>query len=183
MDKPVKYELENIAKERLKAQAIGAAGEHPDAGLLTAFTEQSLPAAEREQVLMHLAMCADCREVITLSLPQADEEALPAFVSRPATGGWFPLRWEKLGWAKLGTAVAGVAVISGALLVMRNESPRIGDNAAKSVAPVSSQPAKSANRDLDRASVAEMKPSEAQSAPYVSPKQEKQREAAGASGN
>lgn len=40
---------------------------HPDADLLTAFTEHSLTPREREQVLAHLASCADCREVVAVA--------------------------------------------------------------------------------------------------------------------
>ncbi len=40
-------------------------GEHPDADLLTAFAEDSLLAREREALLAHLAVCAECREMLS----------------------------------------------------------------------------------------------------------------------
>lgn len=40
---------------------------HPDADLLTAFVEHSLTTREQEQVLGHLATCANCREVVALA--------------------------------------------------------------------------------------------------------------------
>jgi hypothetical protein len=40
---------------------------HPDADLLTAFAEHSLTSREHEQVLGHLAACANCREVVALA--------------------------------------------------------------------------------------------------------------------
>ena len=46
-----------IVRDRL--QATRPAVNHPDADLLTAFAEQSLPAAERATVLDHLARCGD----------------------------------------------------------------------------------------------------------------------------
>ncbi|HEX3685308.1 MAG TPA: YCF48-related protein [Bryobacteraceae bacterium] len=41
--------------------------EHPDANLLAAFAEKKLLAHEREELLAHLAECADCREVVALT--------------------------------------------------------------------------------------------------------------------
>lgn len=42
-------------------------GEHPDANLLAAFTEGRLLGREREDVLAHLAACAECREIVALA--------------------------------------------------------------------------------------------------------------------
>lgn len=41
--------------------------EHPDADLLAAFAEKRLLGHEREELLAHLAECADCREVVALA--------------------------------------------------------------------------------------------------------------------
>jgi len=51
-------EVSRTVRERLGQQA---AGEHPDANLLSAFAEHSLTDAERAQVLDHLSRCAECR--------------------------------------------------------------------------------------------------------------------------
>jgi Putative zinc-finger len=51
---------------------------HPEANLLAAFAEQTLSATEREGVLQHLALCADCREVIALAVPTPDLAQIPA---------------------------------------------------------------------------------------------------------
>ena len=59
------------------AQALAAqkaAGEHPDADVLTAFAEGSLLARERETVMAHLAACAECREVVSLSATEQARE-------------------------------------------------------------------------------------------------------------
>lgn len=40
---------------------------HPDADLLSGFAEQSLTGRERDQVLVHLAACVACREVVALA--------------------------------------------------------------------------------------------------------------------
>jgi len=39
-------------------------GEHPSAGLLAEFVEQTLPARERADLLEHLARCPECREIL-----------------------------------------------------------------------------------------------------------------------
>ncbi len=55
-------------------------GLHLDAEILNAFAEGALPAYEREQALAHLAVCADCREIVFLAeqaqpVPAADTQA------------------------------------------------------------------------------------------------------------
>ena len=57
-------------------------GMHPDAESLTAFAEQLLPAAERDQILVHMATCRRCREVVFLAQQAAESEDQPA----PVTG-------------------------------------------------------------------------------------------------
>jgi len=99
-------EIPKIARARLEQQSAGA-GSHPDADQMTAFVERSLGAREREQVLEHLARCADCREVVMLALPPEEAarlaEATPRF-------RWF--EWQSLRWA----AVAATFVIAVSLV-------------------------------------------------------------------
>src|SRR6202140_1895662 len=96
---------------------------HPDADLLAAFAEQALSATERDVVLEHLALCGDCREVVTLGLPAADmvppqtaDEDVRTTVSR--AGAPAPHKasfaWPNLRWAAL---AAGVVVAAAALLL------------------------------------------------------------------
>jgi hypothetical protein len=86
--------------ERL--QRLQTAQAHPDADLLTAFSEQALTAREREQVLTHLAVCPTCREVVSLAGSQVSELPLPQAETQPAFWKWPVLRWG---------AVAASAVI------------------------------------------------------------------------
>jgi hypothetical protein len=59
--------------------------DHPHAGLLAAFREQSLPARERIDLLEHLARCPECREVLAAaSTPD---------VSRAPGIAWWKWRW------------------------------------------------------------------------------------------
>jgi Photosynthesis system II assembly factor YCF48 len=95
----------NIVRERLKAAALPI--DHPDANVLTAFSERSLPAGERGVVLDHIARCGECREILALSLPQAEEVQLLATPSRSVgPRGW--LTWPSLRW---GFVAAGVLLI------------------------------------------------------------------------
>ena len=95
----------NIVRERLKAAALPI--DHPDANVLTAFSERSLPAGERGVVLDHIARCGECREILAFSLPQAEEVQLLATPSRSAGArGW--LTWPSLRW---GFVAAGVLLI------------------------------------------------------------------------
>ena len=99
-----------IVTDRLRAMAVAV--DHPDADVLTAFTERALPERERSQVLKHLAACAECREVIALALPAEDPTMA---VVHPAGGKW--LAWPQLRW---GLVAAGVIVV-GSFGVLRYE--------------------------------------------------------------
>jgi hypothetical protein len=82
--------------------------EHPDANLLTAFLERTLTERERTQVLNHLAECAECREIVALSLPAEAKAAEPARL--PVRGGW-SVR-PVLRWGALAAILGGVVVVA-----------------------------------------------------------------------
>jgi Putative zinc-finger len=68
----LKSEVPKIVYDRLRTAAPepdsnAVVRAHPDADLLTAFAEQALSAPEREEVLRHLALCGNCREVLSLA--------------------------------------------------------------------------------------------------------------------
>lgn len=98
-------ELPEIVRQRLTRQ-IG--GEHPDPDLLTAFAEGALGERERTQVLAHLGVCATCREVVSLALPETPT-LQPAHA--PVQSRW--LRWPVLRW---GAVVATVVVVAAAVM-------------------------------------------------------------------
>jgi len=76
---------------------------HPDADVLTAFAEKSLPALERDSVLEHLGRCRECRDVVALSLPEIATQT----VIVPARTSWFS--WPVMRW---GFAAAGIVVVA-----------------------------------------------------------------------
>ena len=86
---------------------------HPDADLLTAFAERSLPDAERASVLQHLSACADCREVVALATPALEPAQA---VLRPS---W--IRGAAFRWAAL--AACMVVVGTAVTLYQRHEPP------------------------------------------------------------
>jgi hypothetical protein len=99
-------EMQNVPKivrERLKAATSVA--NHPDADLLTAFAERSLPELERAIVLEHLARCEDCRDVLALALPSSEPTQT---VISPVRGGW--LTWPALRWGFV--AAGAIAIVS-----------------------------------------------------------------------
>jgi hypothetical protein len=98
--------MQNVPQFVLKRlQEKVVADSHPDADLLTAFTEQSLAKGERALVLEHLAACGDCRDVVALVLPEA--ERVSAVTSVVPARNW--LRWPSFGW---GALAAGVIVVA-----------------------------------------------------------------------
>ena len=123
--------MQNVPKiVRDRLQAAAPAVNHPDADLLTAFAEHSLPDRERTVVLEHLARCGDCREIVALALPEA--ESVQTTV-RPSPRGWFT--WPALRW---GFAAAGVVAIAslGVLQFQRSTRQQTTASAPKQAAPV-----------------------------------------------
>ena len=91
-----------IVSERLKAAMSEL--DHPDADLLTAFSESSLSRSEHAAVVAHLARCGECREIVALALPASEPVQE---VVRPANSGW--LTWPVLRW---GFIAAGIVAIT-----------------------------------------------------------------------
>src|SRR5690242_2192908 len=114
-------------------------GEHPDADLLTAFAERSLADRERERVLLHLAACANCREVVSLAMP----EPAAVEVAAPVAGSSF--RWAMLRW----TAVAAMMIVVGAavsVLVVRKQDTDISVPATETVPPIEAPKSEAADK-------------------------------------
>jgi hypothetical protein len=103
-----------IVRERL--QAAPPAVNHPDADVLTAFAERSLPDLERIVVLEHLARCGDCRDIVALVLPEAEPVGVAV---RPSPSGW--LTWPALRWGFVAAGV--VAIASVGILQFQRSSP------------------------------------------------------------
>jgi hypothetical protein len=96
--------LPKIVQRRLRVTP--KPGVHPDPDLLAAFVEKSLNDRERSQVLQHLVDCADCRDVISLAMPEIESKPSPSAERSP----W--LSWPVLRW---GALAACVVVVSAAV--------------------------------------------------------------------
>ena len=116
--------LPRIVSARL---GIKPADAHPDPDLLTGFAEQSLKHEERAAVLSHLAACADCREVLALSVPPAE---VAQVTSAPVDSGW--LRWPVLRW---GTLAACAIVVAAAVGLRYHATTSTAVQMAKAPAP------------------------------------------------
>jgi hypothetical protein len=109
-------DVPKIVRERLRAAM--AAPNHPDADVLTAFAEKSLPALERDVVLEHLARCGDCREILALALPATEKvESKPV----PARGGW--LTYPSLRWGFVAAGIVAVVSVGVVQLQRRAATP------------------------------------------------------------
>jgi hypothetical protein len=97
-------QLPKIVQRHL--QGTAKPGVHPDPDLLAAFAEKSLNDRERSQVLQHLADCADCRDVVSLAMPEIESTPAPGAES----SRW--LSWPVLRW---GALAACVVVVSAAV--------------------------------------------------------------------
>lgn len=123
-------QLKKIVADRMRS---GAGGPHPDAEVLSAFSENALPAKERVAVLEHLSTCSDCRDIVFFAAPSAEEtqKVLPA----PKPRRVFALRWGTL---------AACIIIAGAVLLSRREMPRTQQADLKGAPTANSAPAQDA---------------------------------------
>jgi len=126
--------MESLPKLVVKRLQSPIADSHPDADLLTAFAEQSLAGAERDHVVVHLARCGDCREVVSLALPaQIESQPVPHTIEN-----WF--RWPLLrGSAWHWTAVAAGLVLIASIGVMqlrRQQGSEVASNAPQAQPPI-----------------------------------------------
>jgi len=112
--------MEKIPKIVLKALRTPPPESHPDADLLTAFAEHSLIGRERDDVMEHLACCADCRQVVALALPESEALEARGFASEPRRG-W--LRWPVLRWGLVAAGI--VAVASVAIMQYSRREPKL----------------------------------------------------------
>ncbi len=104
--------LPKIVRQRLQGPT-NASNLHPDADVLTAFAEKSLPDSERAHVTDHLARCGDCREIVALALPATKETTVVGRSAGTAwRTGWF-LRW--------GVVAAGIALAASVGIVQLRE--------------------------------------------------------------
>lgn len=97
------------------------AGPHPDFDVLAAFAESALPEPERQQVMAHLASCADCRELLSVASGAAEEPAAglkPFLVARPARP---PLR-EWLPWVSIAAGL--VALCAAGFIYKQKPEPQ-----------------------------------------------------------
>jgi hypothetical protein len=106
-------------------QGTAKPGVHPDPDLLAAFAEKSLTDRERSQVLQHLADCADCRDVISLAMPEIESTPAPNLES----SRW--LSWPVLRWGALAVCV----VVVGAAVTLHYERRQGGGTFVAEKAP------------------------------------------------
>jgi Photosynthesis system II assembly factor YCF48 len=143
-------EFSNLLRQRLGAQQIkedSAAPVHPDADTLTAFSEQLLPAAERQQVVTHLAGCAGCRDIVALSRPElAIPKAQPVFT--PAA---VPL-WRRLFKPAFAFSGAVAVMAVAAVLVLQHPHPTSTGQQSNHEARVMPAPASAAPEQQNSAS-------------------------------
>ncbi len=116
-------QLPKIVQRRL--QETAKPGVHPDPDLLAAFVEKSLTDRERSQVLQHLADCADCRDVMTLAMPEVESTPSPS-AERSLWLSWPVLRWG---------ALAACVVVVGAAVTLHFQPRQIGETSIAEKAP------------------------------------------------
>lgn len=110
-------EFTSILRQRLGAEE--GPKTHPDADTLTAYVEELLPASERSQILLHISLCKQCRDVISLTMP---ERAIAAPEQEPEVAVAAIAARRKALWfltPKFGMAASLAAVALGVVLVLK----------------------------------------------------------------
>lgn len=109
--------IPRLIRERVRAQQAGfrSQAEHPDADVLTAFSENTLAREERSQVMNHLGDCEACRDVVMLSQTMPDQDAKPIRLPARPFLSWMTLRWASL------AAVFAMAI--GVVVMERSSRP------------------------------------------------------------
>jgi Photosynthesis system II assembly factor YCF48/Putative zinc-finger len=160
-------ELQNILRQRLAGTENGAPV-HPDADTITAYVEQSLPTAERQTVVAHLAVCEPCREVLFLSQPEI-ELAAQAVIKPIQVSAWRRLFTPAFG---LAATVAAMAIIAVLLLqlphqAVQQQASAQRDKQAPSTEAVQPQPTPIAEAHLPQAQASENQLAEAKTSQAV----------------
>jgi len=141
------------------------AGPHPDANLLTAFGEGSLSKRERDLLIEHLAVCTECRDLVSIVASSAPETArdevarvLP-FPTRPPLRTWLP-------WV---AAAAGVMVVGSSILLyeQKKELRDHSENNSNLVAKVAVQDRALSDKQLQTVTPEESKAVSAKTKPYL----------------
>lgn len=100
--------LQELARDQLH-------GSHPDSDQIAAFGEGALLPREREELLAHMAVCAECREVLSMAAGAEPVAKLKAFIvplpAHQITKTWLP-------WASIAAGV--LAAVSGGLIYHQN---------------------------------------------------------------
>jgi hypothetical protein len=122
--------------ERRALKRLQTAQAHPDADLLTAFSEQTLIGRERELVLAHLAACASCREVVSLAARPIPEPLASQSAPKPAFWKWPVLRW---GAVAASAVIVVIAVSLGQYERKAEQLARFGSEMLPIAAPASQQ--------------------------------------------
>lgn len=146
-------ELPNLLRQRLAD--IGPPRVHPDADTITAYVEQSLPAAERQTVVTHLSVCETCREVVALSQPQVPELAIQAVIKPAPVSGWRRLLTPGFGLAASVAAMAIIAVLVLQLPQRGGQQSWQSTQQAKATAPAADQEAPAEAKEAPVAQPAE----------------------------
>ncbi len=145
--------MQNVPKiVRQRLNAVVPDVNHPDADLLTAFAESSLPDRERNGVLDHLARCGACRDIVALALPEA--EPIQTTV-RPSPSGW--LTWPNLRWGVVAAGVVAIASFSIVQLERRSQSVTMAVKQSANAEMAANEPKKAVAQFVAPASSAEKK--------------------------
>lgn len=133
-------ELPNLLRQRLATTQNGETQTHPDADTLTAYMEQSLPAAESKTVVAHLAVCEPCREVVALSQAVMVQPATQTVLAPAPIARWRRLFTPVFGAA---AAVAAMAVIAVMVLQLPQKNPPQSSSRAATSGATTNNPANS----------------------------------------
>ena len=107
-------ELPKSVRDQLARAQVPSAS-HPDADFLTAYSENSLGAAERQHVTEHVSVCAECREVLFLAQPKLEQEQVVAK----------PVATRRFSWMAWASVAALIVVVGSAVMLRQEKTPKV----------------------------------------------------------
>lgn len=120
LPKSVRRQLAEAPDLAGRFSAKHSSADHSSADMLSAFAENRLNRQQRAELLEHLSVCADCRQVVWHVLPELQAEMVqPSLVrSASADASWFhspALRWS---------AVAACVIVVGSAVMLQHNMQR-----------------------------------------------------------
>jgi hypothetical protein len=127
---PERYSLRRSSAGRHGTNGAVGPAPHPDASLVAAFVDRTLPDKEQTRIMEHLSGCEPCREVVKAASPRIDFTIHNGQHSRPERSGSRQAAqpvWGRPRWGAL-APIAAIAIAGLFYWTTRQPSVKVAQN-------------------------------------------------------